>query len=270
MHSRLKQSLRCCALLLLLCCGSSAQASFQEPDSVYTAPDSASVSYHSEYTESEAMAPEPPRVVIYNRQAPSEARWLEATSDDAYTYRTKQEYVKRDAPPPQEPPGWLTWLGYFFAFLSTTAGKVILFSLLALLIAFIVYRIIASERGLFAGRDLKPATAAADALSEEGLMELNWEARMREALAAGDQRQAIRFGYLHLLQQLQLRRLISFRPDKTNIAYYRELGEEFRPGFRNLTRIYEFAWYGAFLPDAAGLAAYVNNIDQYLQHAPKA
>jgi hypothetical protein len=278
MQKKLKRILLC---TLLLAGSGFVRAADQEPDTSYTesidvydslTESGANTNTGSGYESDEEYEEEarPPRVVIYNTQTPSEARWLEATSDDAYSYRTIREYVPRPAPPPRPEPAWVRFLTAVFLFFSSTAGKVILWSLLVLIVGYIAYRIIAGDGGLFGKRDLKPETAVDPGeLSEEGLMELNWEARMREALAAGNERQAVRFGYLHLLQQLQARQLIQFRPDKTNIAYYRELGEGFRPGFRSLTRVYEFAWYGNFLPDATGMTDYVKQLEHFLQSAPR-
>lgn len=279
MQRKLKRLILCCALLLA--CSGYAGARLQEPDSAFSETGIAydSLSEYDEEASDTAYAEDayeedlPPREIVYNKQTPTEARWLEASSDDAYTYRTKLEYVQRPQPPPKPDPAWLRWLMAFFAFFATTAGKIVLWSLLVLLVGFIIYRIIVgSGGGLFGRRDVKAGAdtdAEQSALSEEGLMELNWAARMREALSAGNQREAIRFGYLHLLQQLHAQELIRFRQDKTNIAYYRELNETLRPGFREITRTYEFAWYGGYLPDAAGIETYLSKLEQFLQSLPK-
>lgn len=273
MQTKLKRFVLLAALLLY--CGSPVRAGFQNPDTLYSetfVPDD-SVGTDSAYAAEsyEEDEEEEPRVIVYNKQMPSEGRWLEASSDDAYTYRTKREYVKRPPPPPpREVPGWIRFLQALVAFFSSFGGKVLLWILFLALAGFIIYRIVAAEGGLFARRDLRPEAVAAPAeLSEDGLMELNWESRMREALAAGDPRMAIRFAYLHLLQQLQTRELIRFRADKTNIAYYRELPEAQRPGFRALTRSYEYAWYGNFPPDTAGMQQFLNNFEQYLLSLPR-
>ncbi len=272
MRSELKRIVLCCTLLL--CCAGRAGASFQDPDTTFSesgpreATDQVEAAADTTYATEDDADNYPPWPVVYNRQLPSEARWLQATSNDEYNYRTKHEFVERQEPL-REDPAWIRALGLFFAFFLTTPGKIILWSLLFVLVAYIVYRVIAGEGRLFSRRDLKAEVVDdSSELSEEGLMELNWAARMREALAAGEQRQAIRFGYLHVLQQLQGRDLIRFRPDKTNIAYYRELGERYRPGFRNLTRVYEFAWYGGFVPDAGGMSAYLDNLEQFLRSIP--
>lgn len=266
MQRVLKRLILCCALLLPA--DSHAHASFKEQEPDYTT-DSIVTGSDDYYDDAEEQEEEAPRTVIYNRQTPSEARWLEASADDAYSYRTTRENVQPPPEPRRKTPAWVKVIIRCLSFFGTTAGKIILWSLLVLIVGYIVYRIIAGDGGLFSRRDVSPAAAAPEALSTESLLDISWEIRMREALAAGEHRLAIRYGYLHLLQQLQLRELIQFRPEKTNIAYYRELGEVWRPEFRNLTRIYEFAWYGNFLPDAAAMSAYPANLETFLQRIPR-
>jgi hypothetical protein len=264
MQRRLKRIVLCCALLL--CCAGYSRASFQDPDPLNTLEETSDTAY----TDEEYEEPVTQRPVIYSNQRPTEARWLEVTSDDAYSYRTRREFVKRPPAPPRKESALARALEAFFMFLLTTPGKILLWSLLILISGYIVYRLVLGESGLFSRRDIRPEAAVESGeLSEEGLMERNWEARMREALEAGDQRSAIRFGYLHVLQQLQGRELIRFSPEKTNISYYRELAEAYRPGFRNLTRVYEFAWYGGYLPEAGGMEDYLKNLEQFLRSIPR-
>jgi hypothetical protein len=70
---------------------------------------------------------------------------------------------------------------------------------------------------------------------------------------------------------LQERSLIVYRPDKTNIQYYRELTDSpFRQPFRDLSRQYEYAWYGNYLPSKAVLDYYMqqfNSIKKSLSNA---
>lgn len=273
MRKKLKVLLLLAALTLLN--GAGLHAFPQERDTARISSGSAETIQEEEheaenddaYAEDDAEQEPQQRVVRYNSQTPSDARWLELVSDDDYNYRTTKEYVPQpEVKRERREPVILRWLQLLMFFFSSNAGQVILWIALVLIVGYIVFRIIAGEGGLFGRRDVKavPATGA-DELSEEGLMELDWQARMNEALTKGERRQAIRFGYLHILQQLQFRELIRFRLDKTNISYYRELPEDLRPGFRELTRNYEFAWYGNFVPDDAGLQDYLNHREQFLQ-----
>jgi hypothetical protein len=167
--------------------------------------------------------------------------------------------VKKDEKP-EEVPGWYRFLTWLAGFLSSLAGKVLLWSALALIVGYIAYRILTGQGSfLFGRRDRKGGDpeVGAGQVSEEGLLESDWESRLREALAAGDSRLAIRYSYMHLLQALQERNLIAYRPDKTNTEYYRELAESLRQPFRSISRQYEYAWYGNILPGPAAMESYM-------------
>nr|WP_235998370.1 DUF4129 domain-containing protein [Hymenobacter sp. BT559] len=90
---------------------------------------------------------------------------------------------------------------------------------------------------------------------QENIHELNFADALAQAEAAGNLRLAVRLGYLQLLKQLTDRDFIAWQPDKTNQAYLRELAASqptARPAFAELTRQFEYAWYGE-LPVSAAL-----------------
>ncbi|WP_201983010.1 DUF4129 domain-containing protein [Hymenobacter rubidus] len=80
----------------------------------------------------------------------------------------------------------------------------------------------------------------------ENIHEVDFASRLAEAEAAGNWRLAVRLGYLELLKALSDRGLIQWQPDKTNHAYLAELpaAGPLRAGFREITRQFEFVWYG--------------------------
>ena len=102
------------------------------------------------------------------------------------------------------------------------------------------------------GRSSRAIPLPYDTLSEN-IHELDFQARLTEAEAAGNYRLALRLGYLQLLKQLTDRGLIRWQPDKTNHAYLAELPADgqLRPAFRELTRQFEYVWYGELALPAA-------------------
>jgi len=69
-------------------------------------------------------------------------------------------------------------------------------------------------------------------------------------LANDDYRLAIRYHYLYILQRLELKQYINWEIQKTNHDYEREItNENLRNGFKNLTYLYDFVWYGHFNVD---------------------
>ncbi|NML67761.1 DUF4129 domain-containing protein [Hymenobacter sp. RP-2-7] len=88
----------------------------------------------------------------------------------------------------------------------------------------------------------------------EDIHALDFGAALAAAEAAGQLRLAVRLGYLQLLKQLTDQHLIDWQPDKTNQAYGRELAAarpDLRPAFAELTRQFEYVWYGEWPLGAA-------------------
>lgn len=81
----------------------------------------------------------------------------------------------------------------------------------------------------------------------EHIGELDIPSLIRNAVAAGDYRLAVRWQFLRTLNDLDRLKLIRFAPYKTNFDYRRELGDQpLNRLFREICRVYEYAWYGRF------------------------
>lgn len=82
---------------------------------------------------------------------------------------------------------------------------------------------------------------------EEDITKMEFEDLLQQAVDAGRYRAAVRLLYLRTLRQLSDRGLIAWKQDKTNHDYIRELGDRtLRPGFSDVTLIFEYIWYGEF------------------------
>lgn len=94
----------------------------------------------------------------------------------------------------------------------------------------------------------------------------NLNALVEEALRNQDFRLALRYRYLSVLQLLIRRKLIVWKSSKTNFDYQKELRETpFLGPFTEVTRIYNFVWYGHFDLDATTygeLEGTFNHLDQ--------
>src|SRR4051794_7901911 len=55
----------------------------------------------------ELIEPETP--VVYNSSSPNDDQWSQVTSDKAYSYRDKREYIPKETPPAKDP-GWVKFL----------------------------------------------------------------------------------------------------------------------------------------------------------------
>jgi hypothetical protein len=80
---------------------------------------------------------------------------------------------------------------------------------------------------------------------EEALHESDLERFLREAIEKKEYRLAVRIYYLMAIKELSERNWISWKKDKTNNQYLFEMSQ--RPNFtlfREITRLFEYTWYG--------------------------
>ncbi|NRD22742.1 DUF4129 domain-containing protein [Winogradskyella litoriviva] len=76
-------------------------------------------------------------------------------------------------------------------------------------------------------------------------------ALIKDAINKKNFRLAIRYYYLLSLKQLTESDSISWQPQKTNEDYINEIKKDhLRVDFKNITRIYDYVWYGEFNVDA--------------------
>ena len=72
-------------------------------------------------------------------------------------------------------------------------------------------------------------------------------ALIKEAVSNGQFRLAVRYYYLNELRKLDQLQLISYEFQKTNKDYSEEIeNERIRQHFYEITKLYEFIWYGSF------------------------
>ena len=76
-------------------------------------------------------------------------------------------------------------------------------------------------------------------------------ALIKEAINQKNYRLAIRYYYLLSLKYLTDNETISWQPQKTNEDYIKEIDKiNLKDSFKNITRIYDYVWYGEFGVDA--------------------
>lgn len=123
--------------------------------------------------------------------------------------------------------------------------KIIVYALAFGLIGFILYAILKNVSLKTSGK--VEGTASPDASgSVEDIRELEIDRLLREALNVGDYRLAIRIYFLGLLKKLDENGSITWKKDKTNNEYLRELFRKtnYFDEVKNLTMAYEKVWYG--------------------------
>jgi hypothetical protein len=147
--------------------------------------------------------------------------------------------------------------------LGSPAMRIVWYIVLALIILFIIYQV-AVVNNFFVLRRPKKKTAAEEVDGEE-LTRDNIDAKIDEAISAGQYRLAIRYLYLKTLVVLNDKSLIRLHAKSTNNDYLNQMRQS--PAFSefaSLTRIYEYVWYGEFVPGRQQFEKIHNNFHQFI------
>jgi hypothetical protein len=187
----------------------------------------------------------------------ADAQWQELSNDPAFRYEEPKPKVEE-----QSSSAWLRFFEAVFRFLESGGGKILLISLVALLIIYLIIRAIQLKGNIFfARKDKKLSNGEEDELSDHFIPD-SWEKVIEDAAKAGNYRLAVRHSYRYLLSLLQDRELIRYQTAKTNYQYAYELtGTRIHQPFLQLTRGYEYAWYGGFPIAKERFEAYYQQID---------
>ncbi len=194
-------------------------------------------------------------------------QWQQIVQDKAFTYKNDIEAVQ---PVKQYEPGAMQKiLMALFKFFGEGAGNVLLWAIVICVVVYVLYRLFFSGDSFLFGKSKKTMQETATVQTdEEDLANTNWEALLQQAIANNDTRLAVRYSYKWLLQLLQKKELIQYSNDKTNYEYYTELAEsDYKQPFKQLSRQYEYAWYGHFSLSPAAYNDYLslfNNVKKQL------
>jgi hypothetical protein len=194
------------------------------------------------------------------------AQWQQLTSDKAFSYKKDKEVPP--PPPEYQPSAFQKFFRAVFEFFGSGIGNLILWLLVLVLVGYIVYSVFFSN-SFFLGRNRKMVKDTGPPQDEgEDIARTNWEALLQKATQNNDLRLAVRYSYMWLLQMLQQQEMIRYRNDKTNYEYSLELNDtQYKQPFKQLSRQYEYAWYGQFAMSAASFNEYMalfNNVKKQL------
>lgn len=198
-------------------------------------------------------APLPPPAAAVAVRRPVAARLGELRGQHDFQYRDVRQA-------PTQPSLWqrlLAWLWRLFAGSQETKGgrtawDVFFYGLVVAALVYGVLKFLQVDLTRMFGRAPRALPLAYEE-GQENIHELDFNETIAQAEATGNRRLALRLGYLQLLKQLTDRDFIAWQPDKTNHDYLREVATRYpaaRPAFAELTRQFEYVWYGE-LPLAA-------------------
>jgi hypothetical protein len=124
--------------------------------------------------------------------------------------------------------------------------KIFLWALAIGVILFAIVKIVGMEKVAFLIRGRKE-TGLGYTEEQEDIYAIDFNRAIDEAVRNKEFRFATRLMYLQALRQLADKNLINWKINKTNDDYVRELSiTSYGPGFNNITRSYEYVWYGEF------------------------
>lgn len=170
---------------------------------------------------------------------------------DNYHELKKYDY-DRIIPPPKRGP-ITKFLGRFFEglfkFLATGFGTFLLFLIVFGILATIVYFVIKSDSG---GIIHDKETSISDMEEIEDIEQLDLPSLLRDAIAKKNYRMAIRINYLQALKELNDKKIIVWKNEKTNFDYIQEVKEyTLKNKLDHITYLYEYIWYGETFIDEA-------------------
>lgn len=204
----------------------------------------------------------PTKVLAVKREL-SPAAWQQLTSDKDFNYKDqKEQEIKKQS----DNSSLANALNNFLEFFSNGIGQFLFWLAVLIILGYAAYKIFFNERFSLFKKEKKKA--AETTVIEQDIAFTNWEQHLQNALQKNDLRLAVRYSYMWLLQLLQNKELIEYRSDKTNYEYYSELIDTpFKQPFKQLSREYEYAWYGHFALSEAAYNSYMqlfNNIKKQL------
>jgi Domain of unknown function (DUF4129) len=175
-------------------------------------------------------------------------RHFSESSIKAYTNDEDFQYEKEAV---ETPSAWDRFWQWFWnkynEIISTEAGRTtmqIIYWLLGIAaVTFFVLKVINMNRmNLF---DASSQTDIPYAIEDENIHTIYFNEAIQQALQSGNYRLAIRLLYLQNLKILADRSLIVWQPNKTDADYLREIVKPgLKQSFKNITDIFEYAWYG--------------------------
>lgn len=139
--------------------------------------------------------------------------------------------------------------------------RVIIWAAAILFAVFILYKLFLNK-GFFY-HDTRAANSLQQLTEEEIFFKNDYNNLIKQALVLGDYRVALRYHFLKTLYQLHDKKMLEFAPDKTNLKYYYELPVNMKEGFRQISRHYEYAWYGQVVVSREQFEAMEKNFKRY-------
>jgi Domain of unknown function (DUF4129) len=183
--------------------------------------------------------------------AVADIRKMDATFIDSVKNERAFQYDKHEMRGLSAWDRFWRWVGYQINQLFEREGyamgfKIFVWSLAIVITCFAIVKLVGMEKINFWIKGHKSQLTAGD-INEENIYGIDFDQAIADAEGRSAYREAVRWLYLKSLRVLADNNLIDWKINKTNIDYATELsaGNHYKD-FQQLTRYYEFAWYGEF------------------------
>jgi hypothetical protein len=180
--------------------------------------------------------------------------------EEAFKYANDPSFWQKE-----KPGGSSALIRLIAAMLESPVMKWVLYLIIAIVLAYVIYQVIAVNNFFTGPRRIGKKSRAS--LGGDDVPE-DVEERIAAAIAAGEFRQAIRYYYLKTLGLLNAGHKIQLHAKSTNYDYMQQMQDQSNGNdFRRLTRIYEYVWYGEFQPDATQFEMIRSGFNQFNEQA---
>ena len=204
--------------------------------------------------------------IIKNRFVPDSIT-QNLKSDKAFWYANKDRLTQNKKT--ESNSFWEKFWETVFTILGSPVFRQIIWLLmLALFVAAVVWFLVQNKMKIFGARRVVALPMQAKEDDADNIFTTNLQEAAGKAAEKGDYRLAIRFYYLQLLKTFSENGLISYSTDTTNSEYLAQLYS--RPCYKdffNVTRSYEYAWYGEMAVNKQQYESVVSDFSSLYQKA---
>jgi len=188
-------------------------------------------------------------------------------------FLTNEDFNYEEVPPSESI--WNQILNWIFSKISrilmTETGAfaydVFLYFITAAVVIYIILRynqISISSLLSRSARKIRPSDFTPDDISD-----VDFDQLIGKATAKGDYRSAVRYLYLKLLQDLQTKEMISWRPDYTNQDYVNQLaGSGLAASFQQVTFYFDNVFYGHYPVHEQNFERARGKFEEFYQQQP--
>lgn len=131
------------------------------------------------------------------------------------------------------------------------------------IIVFVIFKLAGVDFKWLAGKSKAIEVPYDESL--ENIHEISFDDEIENTLQNGNYRLAVRLLYLQTLKHLSDKGVIDWLPNKTNLAYVKEVQKQDKgyEAFVSLTNQFEYIWYGDFSVDKATFAHIQQSFQQF-------